>query len=174
MNFKLEEAMEILERTPFALESFLNGLSEGWLQANEGEGTWTVSEVVGHLLEAEKSNWIPRLAFILREGDQKPFPAFDRYAHLKENADMGFERNLSEFRLLRQRSMEKLRELVSTDELLERTGMHPAFGTVKARELIAAWAVHDLTHLAQIVRVMAERYRSDVGPWQQYLGILNK
>ncbi|GAA3326286.1 hypothetical protein GCM10020331_061560 [Ectobacillus funiculus] len=54
------------------------------------------------------------------------------------------------------------------------TGVHPAFGVVKVRELISTWVVHDLTHIAQIVRVMAERYRTDVGPWKEYLGILKK
>lgn len=174
MNFNLEEAISILSRTPQTLASLLAGLSEGWLRCNEGEGTWNADEVVGHLIEGEQSNWIPRLAFILREGESKPFPAFDRFAHLSA-AERTTELKLEEFAELRARSIERLRALVATDEAsLERTGMHPAFGTVKARELVSAWVVHDMTHLAQIVRVMALRYRTDVGPWAAYLGIFNR
>ena len=41
-------------------------------------------------------------------------------------------------------------------------------------QLLATWAVHDLTHLAQIVRVTGKRYDQDVGPWKAYLGVLRR
>ena len=85
MNFNMKEAIEVLERTPQTLEYFLSGLSEGWLHCHEGEGTWNVSVVIEHLIEGEKNNWIPRLAFILQEGERKPFPPFDRYSHINES-----------------------------------------------------------------------------------------
>lgn len=173
MNFNIEEAVAILSRTPQTLAALLSGLPEGWLSCSEGEGTWNADEVVGHLIEGEKTNWIPRLAFILREGESKPFPAFDRYAHLSAERRTT-ERKLEEFAELRTGSIERLRALTDDEEWMERTGAHPAFGTVKARELVSAWVVHDLTHLAQIVRTMAQRYKTDVGPWAQYLGILNR
>jgi uncharacterized damage-inducible protein DinB len=174
MNFDREEAIEVLERTPKALHAFLSGLSDGWLQCREGEGTWSVSEVIGHLIEGEKTNWIPRLLFILQEGENGAFPTFDRYAHLKEPEADTLEHKLHQFEALRIQNIAKLRELVPTEELLERTGAHPAFGVVKVRELLSTWVAHDLTHMAQIVRVMAGRYRADVGPWKAYLGILQK
>ncbi len=74
MNFNFKEGIEVLERTPQTLEIFLAGLSDGWLQRNEGEGTWNVTEVIEHLIEGEKHNWIPRLEFMLQEGDSKPSP----------------------------------------------------------------------------------------------------
>ncbi|OLS40106.1 DinB family protein [Bacillus sp. MRMR6] len=174
MEFKLKEAIEILERTPQSLEYFLAGLSAGWLQCNEGEGTWNATDVIEHLIEGEKTNWIPRLQFILKEGESKTFPPFDRFSHLNESKERGIEQKLLEFKTVRRQNVWKLKELISQDEMLELTGIHPAFGSVKVSELITTWAVHDLTHIAQIVRVMAERYRADVGPWKEYLGILKK
>ncbi|HET7627076.1 MAG TPA: DinB family protein [Bacillales bacterium] len=171
--FNLEEAIEILERTPVTLASLLSGLSKDWLTCNEGEGTWNAAEVVGHLIEGEKNNWIPRLRFILSEGEDKPFPAFDRFAHLNQ-AERLVGDELEEFKELRAASIEQLKSLVKEEQQLESTGAHPAFGVVKVRELLSAWVVHDFTHLSQIVRVMAERYREDVGPWVEYLGILNR
>ncbi|MDI4647700.1 DinB family protein [Cohnella hashimotonis] len=173
MNFNIEEAVAILSRTPQTLTSLLSGLPEGWLDCNEGEGTWSADEVVGHLIDGEQTNWIPRLTFLLEEGESKPFPVFDRFAHLSAERRTT-EQKLEEFAELRTRSIERLRAIIETDDLLERTGTHPAFGTVKARELVSAWVVHDLTHIAQIVRTMAKRYKTDVGPWVQYLGILNR
>lgn len=174
MNFNVKEAIQVLERTPHTLEYFLSGLSAGWLQCNEGDGTWNASEVIDHLLEGEKMNWMPRLETILKEGEGKPFPPFDRFSHLKGKAERSMEEKLHEFKIIRTQNTDKLKTLIDPDLHLELTGLHPQFGTVKARELLSTWVVHDLTHIAQIVRVMAERYRSDVGPWVQYLGILKK
>lgn len=174
MNFNMNEAMEVLERTPQTLEYFLTGLSDGWLQCNEGEGTWNVTEVIEHLIEGEKNNWIPRLEWILRVGEAQPFPPFDRYAHLQESSDRSMAQRLLEFRTIRARNIAKLKELVDLESHLEFTGSHPAFGVVKVRELLSTWVAHDLTHIAQIVRVMAKRYKADVGPWIEYLGILKK
>jgi hypothetical protein len=174
MNFNMEEAIEVLERTPRTLASFLSGLSEGWLQCNEGEGTWNASEVIEHLIEGEKTNWIPRLEFILQEGESQPFPPFDRFSHLKGKTERSIEEKLLEFKTLRAQNITKLKVLIEPELYLELTGSHPAFGQVKLRELLSAWVVHDLTHIAQIERVMAERYRADVGPWIEYLGILKK
>lgn len=174
MEFMMKEAIEILERTPKTLSTFLTGLSHSWLQCNEGDGTWNTKEIVEHLIEAEKHNWIPRLEFILQEGDSQPFPAFDRYSHLKNVTQTSIDDLLKEFISIRSENIKKLKSIVTSDFQLDQIGFHPAFGTVKIKELISTWAVHDLTHLSQIVRVMAERYREDVGPWQEYLGILKQ
>ncbi|MFC4099789.1 DinB family protein [Paenibacillus xanthanilyticus] len=173
MTFELNEAVEILDRTPTMLASLLAGLSGGWLKANEGEETWNAVEVLLHLIEADRTNWIPRLEVMLQDGEAGAFPPFDRFAHLNNGqADSGADRLLVDFKVLRVRNIERLRELIASEDLLERQGTHPAFGPVKARELIATWAVHDLTHTAQIARVLAKRYRGDVGPWKAYLSIL--
>lgn len=156
------------------MEYFLSGLSDGWLECNEGEGTWNVSEVIDHLIEGEKTNWIPRLEFILQEGDSKPFPPFDRYSHLNNRAVRSIEQKLLEFNTIRSQNITKLKGLIEPGLHLELKGSHPVLGVVKLRELLSTWVVHDLTHISQIVRVMAARYRADVGPWKEYLGILKK
>jgi hypothetical protein len=175
LNFNVKEAIEILERTPQSLEYFLFGLSAGWLECNEGKGTWNAAEVIDHLIEGEKNNWIPRLEFIIQEGERKSFPPFDRFSHLREKGtEVSIEQKLLEFKTIRAQNISKLKRLIRSDSNLELTGCHPEFGVVKVRELLSTWVVHDLTHIAQIVRVMAERYRTDVGPWIEFLGILKK
>lgn len=174
MNLKFTEAIEVLERTPQTLEYFLSGLSEGWLQCNEGNDTWNAREVVQHLLEAEKNNWIPRLEWILQVGDNQVFPPFDRFSHLKEKTEKTTDQMFLEFKSIRIQNITKLKTIINPEMHFELTGLHPEFGQVKLSELISTWVVHDLTHIAQIVRIMAERYREDVGPWQAYLGILNR
>jgi hypothetical protein len=175
MNFNMKEAIEVLERTPQSLENFLSGLSDAWLKCNEGEGTWNIYEVIEHLIEGEKNNWLPRLEIILQEDESKVFPPFDRYSHLSEGDETKLiEKKLLEFKKIRIQNIAKLNTLIENESDLEKTGAHPVFGEVKARELLSTWVVHDLTHIAQIVRILAERYRLDVGPWIEYLGILKK
>ncbi|MBC5638340.1 DinB family protein [Ornithinibacillus sp. BX22] len=172
MNFKLDEALEILERTPKTLESLLFGLSVGWLHVNEGESTWNASEVVEHLIEAEKEDWLPRVASILVPDEDNHFPPYDRFAHLNK-ADRSIDAALAEFARLRVESIEKLQALIQDDSDFKRLGIHPEFGEVTLEQLISTWVVHDLTHITQIARVMAKRYQKDVGPWVAYLGVLN-
>jgi hypothetical protein len=174
MIFNMKEAIEILERTPETLEAMLSGLSEGWLTSNEGEGTWNPSEVIGHLIDGEKYNWVSRLKIMLAETEDKSFPVFDRFSHLKDYVNLSTEDRLNEFSRLRKENIKELKDLIVDERQFELTGFHPEYGEVKARQLIATWAVHDLTHISQITRVLAKRYTKDVGPWVGYLGILHK
>ena len=174
MNFVLKEGIDMLEKTPATLATFLIGISKGWLETNEGDGTWNAIQVVDHLIEGEKVNWIPRLKMILQEGENAVFPVFDRDSHLHDGASESLEVKLEEFAALRSENIRELKELLLQHEsALDRTGLHPAFGKVTARELVSTWVVHDMTHLSQIVRVFSQRYREDVGPWKEYLGVLN-
>lgn len=172
MNFELQEALELLERTPRTLEAMLSGLSEPWLACREGEGTWSPSEVLDHLIEAEKTNWIPRIEWLLGHGEERPFPPFDRFAHLRRPPGGTPEERLAGFRELRAASTARLRAIVDPERHLGLRGLHPEFGGVTLGQLLSTWVVHDLTHLTQIIRVMAKRYREDVGPWAAYLRIL--
>lgn len=173
MNFQLHQAIEILERTPQTLTSLLSGLSEEWLTCNEGEDTWNAKEVVAHLIEGEKQDWVNRIEIILTKGESKTFQPFDRTGHLQRE-ETTIDALLEEFTTLRERNLEKVAELISKETNFETTGRHPAFGSVKLRELVSTWAAHDLGHLNQITRVMAKRYKTDVGPWQAYLSVMNR
>jgi len=51
-------------------------------------------------------------------------------------------------------------------------GIHPSLGNVTLRQLLSAWVVHDLGHVAQVARVMAKQLRREVGPWEPFLPVL--
>jgi DinB superfamily len=170
MNFKQSEAHEILERTPAVLTHLLSGLSHEWLSSNESGNSWNSLEVVAHLIECEKHNWIPRISSILSNNDNEPLPPFDRFSHLGKEA--GIDELLREFNQSRQQSLYQLNAFKVNPFDLNRTGFHPEFGSVTLEQLLSTWAVHDLTHINQISRVLAKRYDMDVGPWKTYLSIL--
>lgn len=172
MTFELVEAVKVLERTPAVLRAMLLDLPETWTGADEGPETWSPYDVVGHLIHGERCDWIPRIRIILDHGETRAFPPFDRYAQFSESAGRPLADLLDEFGTLRAQSLRDLAalELAPTD--LARSGTHPAFGRVTLGHLLATWTAHDLGHLAQVCRVMAGRYREDVGPWRAYLPIV--
>jgi len=174
MKFQISEAIEVLERTPKVLGHLLNGLSNSWTTCDEGDATWNAFDVVGHLIEGERYNWIPRIETIITKGETETFPTFDRFSQLQRNSKKTMEQLLLEFTELRLRSLVRLGELVDSHIDLNQTGMHPDLGSVKLREQISTWVAHDLDHISQIARVMAKRYKEDVGPWKAYLRILNQ
>jgi len=173
-GFDLEECIEILRRTPGVLRALLDGLPEGWLLANEGPETWSSFDVLGHLIHGERTDWIPRARQILSGDSATPFAPFDRFAQLRESEGKGIGDLLKEFEELRARNVGLLLEFgIGVDELGWQ-GTHPELGVVTLRELLSTWVTHDLTHLAQIARAMAKRQRKQVGPWREYLPLLDR
>lgn len=171
-EFNLQETIGLLTRTPAALDSLLRGLPETWTHRDEGEGTWTVFDVVGHLIHGERTDWMPRARRILESGNTKPFEVFDRGGHKEEIQGKSLGQLLDEFAKERSENIEALRRLNLTRADLEKPGLHPGLGAVTMSQLLATWASHDLTHLHQISRIMAHQYREAVGPWSAYLGVM--
>lgn len=173
MNFNLQQSLEILERTPRVIENLLRGLSQEWINQNEGPETWSPYDIVGHLIHGEKTDWMERMEIILSDDPDKTFKPFDRLAQFEDSKGKSIDQLLMEFGVLRAENIKRLRSRGITDQDLYSTGLHPAFGKVTLRQLLSTWAVHDLNHIAQITRVMANQYESEVGPWKEYLKILN-
>jgi hypothetical protein len=171
-EFSLTDSVAILARTPATLDALLRGLPDIWVLANEGTDTWNAFDIMGHLIVGERTDWIPRVRIILENGEARPFDAFDRFAQSKENPDRSLDELLDEFARLRRENLVALEAFNLQPEDLNRRGKHPALGVVTLSQLLSTWAVHDLTHIHQLSRVMAHQYRDAVGPWSAYLGVL--
>jgi len=172
MEHNLAHTISLLTRTPAALEALLRDLPETWTFRNEGENTWSVFDVVGHLIHGERTDWMPRTRMVLEFGETRTFVPFDRFGHVDESRGKSLAQLLDEFARLRAKNLAELRACNLRPEDLERHGRHPALGVVTLSELLATWAAHDLTHLHQVSRIMAHQYREAVGPWRSYLGVL--
>ena len=172
MNFNLNKSIEILERTPDVLITLLGQLSHAWTLVNEGGESWSPYDIVGHLIHGEKTDWIPRMDIILSDKSDKTFDSFDRMAQFEQGKGKSLEQLLIEFKKLRLLNIEYLKSKRLDSIQLNQKGIHPAFGQVSLAQLLSTWMVHDLNHIAQITRVMANQYKTEVGPWIQYLKIL--
>jgi DinB superfamily len=174
MEFQLDHAKGILRRTPATLNSLLEGLPDEWAVSNEGPDTWSPFDVLGHLIHGEETDWIPRAKIIIEDGESRSFTPFDRFAMVEKSKGRSLRDLLATFEQLRGESLRQLEEMNVTPELLAKRGMHPELGVVTLAELLATWVVHDLSHVAQILRVMSKQYGDRVGPWRAYLPILGR
>ncbi len=172
MNFTIEKSIDILERTPEVLNTMLRHISDDWTSHNEGGETWSVFDIIGHLIHGEKTDWMPRTEIILSAKTDKTFEPYDRFAQFEASKGKTLTQLLDEFIAVRKESLALLRSKKLTAQNLEEKGIHPAFGEVTLSQLLSTWAVHDLNHIAQITRVMAYQYKAYVGPWTAYLRIL--
>lgn len=172
MGFRLDLSIDILQRTPATLGALLQGVDKAWARGTEGPDTFSPFDVVGHLIDGEETDWITRSRIILARGSDPRFEPYDRFRHRARNAARTLESLLAEFAKLRASNLELLDSWNLTEAELDLRGEHPELGPVTLRQLLASWVVHDLEHLAQVARVMAKQYRSEVGPWVPYLPVL--
>lgn len=174
MTFQLEQAIEILSRTPATLNSLLRNVSDEWTHKNEGGESWSPFDVLGHLIHGEEADWIPRARIILDHGTARAFDPFDRFAMFEESKGKSMNELLDSFESLRRKSLEELHNLNITSDKLALRGTHPSLGEVTLGQLLSTWVVHDLSHTAQIARVMCRQYAEEVGPWAAFLPILDR
>ena len=174
MKLELEHVTNILRRTPSTLNVLLQDLPESWLMTNEGPDTWSPYDVVGHLIHGEETDWIPRARIILEDGESRAFTPFNREAMFESSKGKSIDELLDTFARLRAESLQQLDAMNLKPESLDKRGLHPEFGGVTLSQLLAAWVVHDLSHIGQIVRVMSKQYGDAVGPWKAYLPVLTR
>jgi hypothetical protein len=172
MKYSLERSYQILERTPSVLKALLTGLDDDWVMNNEGPETFSPYDVIGHLIHGEKTDWTARTKVILEFGLSKPFVPWNRFAQYEESKGKTLLQLLDEFEKVRIENMIWFRSLKLTATDLDKKGMHPKLGEVTLKNLLATWVAHDLTHIAQITRVMAKQYKEEMGPWPEFYRIL--
>lgn len=173
MKYSIEKSIEILERTPMVLKELLMDINEDWLMGNEGPETFSPYDVVGHLIHGERTDWVTRAKIILEHGTSVPFTPWDRFAQFEESKGKSITTLLVEFTAARNANIAWLRLMNLTEDDLDKKGIHPVLGEVTLRNLLSTWVVHDLTHIAQITRVMAKQYKEEIGPWAEFFRILS-
>jgi DinB superfamily len=172
MTFELDQVVGILSRTPAAVRTLLQGLDDRWIRATEGPNTFSPFDNVGHLIDGEETDWLPRARIILAGGPDPRFEPYDRFRHYSRNVGRSLESLLEEFDALRAANLDTLRSWRLTEAQLDLEATHPALGRVTLRQLLAGWVVHDLGHIAQIARVMAKQYKDAIGPWVPFLPVV--
>jgi uncharacterized damage-inducible protein DinB len=172
MEFELSKSLEVLGNTPNVVIALLQNLSDDWVNCKEGEDTWSVKEVVAHLIHCEETDWLPRMRIILNS-PEIAFNPIDMQAHFSIANNNSINEMLVKFKQLRQIVIKELKDKNLRENDLLKKGIHPIIGEGSLQQLIATWVAHDLSHKAQIARIMAKQNKELVGGFKQYLKILN-
>jgi len=151
-----------LEKMGEMFPALVEGLSEEEVRWKPSPEEWSILEVCCHLLDEEREEFRPRLERTLRNPEE-PWPPLD----LRDVAQRrGYNQRepgavLEEFSNLRRASIAWLRGLISPD--WSRSHQAPGIGTLRAGDLIAAWAAHDACHLRQIAKRLQGLAARDAG-----------
>jgi hypothetical protein len=169
MAFELDDAIAALGRTPEAVDAMLGRLPEAWVWHRPAPGEWSAAEVVGHFIHGDRTDWIPRARIILEHGAARPFDPFDPDGSVAAATGHTAAELVATFRAVRAANIAALLSLDLGPTDLDRVGIHPAFGQVTLRQLLATWATHDHVHLAQLSQALSVAWTDDVGPWRAFL-----
>src|SRR5207249_6636683 len=108
VDFDLDLSTDVLGRTPTTLQALLRGLGEQWVRGTEGPETFSPFDVVGHLIDGEETDWVPRGRIILAKGPNLRFEPYDRFRHRARNPGRSSESLLAEFARLRTTNLQQL------------------------------------------------------------------
>jgi uncharacterized damage-inducible protein DinB len=174
ISYSKKDMLDLLAITPGILNDWVGKLPSHWVMQNEGGESWSAYDIVGHLIHGERTDWMARLDIILSDKAEKRFVPFDRFAQFHNSKGKSVHDLLGEFEELRKSNLSRLENIEMMDADLDREAIHPELGTVTLRQLLSTWVVHDQSHLGQIARVLAKQWKHEVGPWKEYIPILNR
>ena len=144
------DCLEVLSGTPARFAELTGGLGEELLRRRPEPREWSVTELLGHLVDSEVA-----YAFRARAILSQPTPALAAY---DQDAWATLPRPplaelLPAFTWLRRMNLVLARE--TPDAAWERSGIHSERGQLSFRVLTETTAGHDLAHLRQLEQTIA-------------------
>jgi hypothetical protein len=143
-----------LDRFRTILPAVIAGITTEDARWQPNESHWSILEILMHLCDEEIEDFRTRLRVTLEipKHGMKPWPPIDPegWAVARVYNDADFDHAVARFVKERKDSIDWLRSLDDADWSV--AYQHPKFGPIRAGDLLAAWAAHDLLHLRQIAK----------------------
>jgi hypothetical protein len=143
--------IEQLQLNAERIQALVTGVSNAQACWKPGPQDWSILEVVNHLYEEEIFDFRAHLDVTLHHPEAE-WPAIDPQgwvlAHGYLQRDLG--RSLQNFLDERQASLQWLRGLAAPDWDCAFTA---PWGSMRAGDLLSAWAAHDVLHMRQLVEL---------------------
>lgn len=132
-----------------AIRSLVAGCSAEQARWKPDAASWSMLEVLNHLLDEERADFRARIAMVLRAG---AWFRINPGGWVTERAynDQELGPSLESFLAARAESLEWLAGLGEVDWS---TAFQAPFGTIRAGDFLASWAAHDVLHLRQLVEL---------------------
>lgn len=151
------------------IRALAEGVADAQARWKPDPDSWSILEVVSHLLDEEKEDFRVFLDYTLhRRGETRPKIAPGEWVTERKYNEQDPAATLQAFLAARESSLDWLRGLASPD--WEVTYEAP-WGTIRAGDIFAAWVAHDLLHLRQLVRLHWAHTARNVEPYKtEYAG----
>ena len=158
-----ESILTSMTQTSQAIRSLASGISDEQARWKPAPDSWSILEVLCHLLDEERYDFRVRLDFILHKPGQ-PWPPIDpqgwvsaRHYNEQDPAEI-----LGKWLQERQASLEWLRSLNTPDW---QSAEQAPWGALHAGDMLASWAAHDLLHLRRLVELRYANHNLQAQPY---------
>jgi DinB superfamily len=144
------EVVASLQNTPAVLRPLVRPLPRDMFTWHPTPGKWCINEVVGHLIEADRHDFMGRIHLIL-DHEEPRLTVSDQaeVAQMRHDCNRDLHELLDE--LSHQRSSSLSCIVMFGDTELQRGGVHPTIGHLHIGNLLHEWVYHDMNHIRQIV-----------------------
>lgn len=146
------------------IRALQQGVSDQQARWKPDPDSWSMLEVVNHLLDEERHDFRVRLDYTLHRPGE-PWPPIDPGGWVTERQynQQDPEASLAQFLSERESSIAWLRELSAPD--WDATYEAP-WGPIRAGDLFASWVAHDLLHTRQLVELHWAYTVAGVAPYR--------
>jgi hypothetical protein len=151
MLMEFEQQLAQMEQHAEAVRILVHGLSDEWARWKPDPESWSILEVVCHLCDEERLDFRPRLDITLHRPDETWAPIDPQgWVTQREYNRRDLAQMAEEFLAERGKSIAWLKALSAPDW---NASYQAPFGEIRAGDLLASWAAHDLLHLRQLVEL---------------------
>ena len=149
-----KDAVAVMRETPSRLAKLVDGASADELSKRSEPGKWSVSEILVHLAEAEVGSYWRYRQMIEHNGSSLiPFDQ-DLWYELGDYSERDAKESLQLFRMLREGNLRMFDKLTPAQWQLG--GVHMERGPMTVADLARQIAGHDINHVAQVEKLIAE------------------
>lgn len=170
-GYQLDQLMQKMAHTAESIAGLVQDVAESQARWKPDAQSWSILEVINHLYDEEREDFRLRLDFVLHQPSQ-PWPEIDPQGWVlaRNYNDRDLKESLDNFLAERRASLQWLQALSGPNW----DAVYDApFGPIRAGDIFAAWAAHDLLHMRQLVELhfaytqqLAHPYRVEyAGPW---------
>lgn len=163
-GFDAQVLTERLRRSGALLLDALREVDPEEVALRPAPSRWSCLEIAVHLVDEEREDFRARLRSTL-EDPARAWSPIDPEAWVRDRcyAQRDFAATLADFAEERAASVAWLGTIAGGD--WDRAHVHPSIGVLRAGDLLASWAAHDLLHLAQLARTRAQLLGEAVAPY---------
>ncbi len=151
------------------IRALVRGVSDQQARWKPDPASWSILEVVHHLLDEEREDFRVRLDYTLHHPDEL-WPAIDPggWVTSRRYNEKDPKATLDQFLAERDASLAWLKTLSAPEW---ETAHEAPFGSISAGDLLAAWVAHDLLHMRQLVELHWHDTITELEPFRtQYAG----